>query len=531
MVSLLLLLSCGGEPPADEAAPPAMDDARLLSRASLDLRGVRPTPAELDRLAADPGALDALLDEYLQDARFEQRVLELFAEVYLTRADGFEQSAAQLGLEDEAAFQRAVGEEPLRLVARIAAEDLPWTEVVTADWTMANELTAAIWPLDYPPGATGWQEARYTDERPAAGVLSTTGLWWRYTSTDSNANRKRANAASRILLCNDYLVRPIDFDRDVDLLDQDAVDDAIANNPSCASCHDSLDPFASYFFGFWSYLPGSSAEAGRYHPERERLWQDMTGVAPAYYGEPGDNLADLGRQIAEDPRFGSCAVEQVFEGLLRRQAGLDDTEALNRHREAFIAGGLRLRPLVRSVLDDADYRAGTTHGAGAVPTKLVGPDLLASQVEGLTGFRWEYAGYDMLGTDLYGLRTLAGGADGRTVSASATVPNATLLLVQERLAEAAADHVVQADLLAGTAEARLFTAASPDTLPSERAAATSQVQALHRAVFGRSVAADGEEVQANLALLDQLVAVGADAPAAWTALLAALLRDPDFLLY
>ena len=49
--------------------------------------------------------------------------------------------------------------------------------------------------------------ARYQDGRPAAGVLATNGLWWRYRSTASNANRKRANQASRILLCQDYLVR------------------------------------------------------------------------------------------------------------------------------------------------------------------------------------------------------------------------------------------------------------------------------------------------------------------------------------
>ena len=46
-------------------------------------------------------------------------------------------------------------------------------------------------------GATGWQVSRYTDGRPAAGVLSTNGLWWRYYSTVSNLNRSRAAAISR----------------------------------------------------------------------------------------------------------------------------------------------------------------------------------------------------------------------------------------------------------------------------------------------------------------------------------------------
>lgn len=199
MVNLLLMLACNRAPtdPGD-AALPTMSDTQLLTRASLDLRGVRPTAAELDQGDGDPASLDGLIDAYLVDARFERRVLELYSDVYLTRADGFEQYASQFGLDDQAAFERAVGEEPLRILARVAAEDLPWTDIVTADWTMANEITAAMWPLDYPAGSTGWQVARYTDDRPAAGVLTATGMWWRYASTDSNANRKRANAASAI---------------------------------------------------------------------------------------------------------------------------------------------------------------------------------------------------------------------------------------------------------------------------------------------------------------------------------------------
>jgi hypothetical protein len=47
----------------------------------------------------------------------------------------------------------------------------------------------------------------YADGRPAAGVLSTNGLWWRYPSTASNGNRKRADTPSRIFLCHDYTNR------------------------------------------------------------------------------------------------------------------------------------------------------------------------------------------------------------------------------------------------------------------------------------------------------------------------------------
>ncbi len=514
----------------DSASMPRMDDARLLTRISLDLRGVRPSADELDRIAADPGALDELVAAFLADPRFGDRAMDMWAEVYLTRADAFGFSAADFGLDDNAAFARAVGEEPLRILGRVAAEDLPWTTLVTADWTMADPQLAAAWGLDH--SGEGWAEARYTDGRPAAGVLATNGMWWRYSTTSSNLNRKRANQIARILTCNDYLVHPIDFDRDLDLLDEAAVENAVRSDPGCVACHVSLDPIASYLFGFWTINNDSWLDASRYHPERERMGSDLLGVAPAWYGEPGDGLAALGRQIARDPRFVSCAVEQAWTAMMRRPPTVEDQGALTAHREAFLAGELRLSALMASLVADPRYRAGDSDDArttdhGGVPTKMVTPDLLASEVEALTGFRWTYAGYDMLQSDLVGLRTLAGGADGATVVQSATSPNATVLLVQERLAELAAVHAVERQL---SGEALPLFVVDLEADPSDDEL-VAQIQHLHRVVFGRSVAEDSEEVAANRALFAALHALDGSAPAAWAGLLTALLRDPDFLLY
>ena len=118
-------------------------------------------------------------------------------------------------IDDEIGFIRSVGQEPLRIIQEVAENDLPWTTIVTADWTMANELLGNAFLMDYPQGEQGWQRTKYTDGRPMSGILSTNGLWWRYTTTYSNANRSRANTISRIFLCYDYLRRPINFSRDI----------------------------------------------------------------------------------------------------------------------------------------------------------------------------------------------------------------------------------------------------------------------------------------------------------------------------
>jgi hypothetical protein len=529
MITLALLGCTGAEAPATgpEAAAsiPELDPVGLARRMSLDLRGVPPTLDEYHEVQADPAALDGLVDQWLADPRFEQRVTELYGEVFLTRTDNFPFSAYDLHLADDGTFASSLGQEAPRMVAHLAADDLPYTEIVTGDWTMANEELADAFGLDRDPG-DGWQVARYTDGRPAAGALATNSMMWRYTSTSSNLNRKRANQTSRIFLCSDYLTREVQFDRNINLLDAGAVQDALTQNPACVSCHVSLDPLASYFYGFWWYDVESVIEASEYHPERENLWQTLSGVHPGFHGSPGDSLADLGRQIASDDQFVECGVQTAFELLTRRKTDLDDFEQLTVHREAFLDGGLTLKALFRSILTDPEYRADHTDVPGAVSRKLTSPDLLASQVEALTGYRWVYANQDMLASDVVGVRTLDGGADGTTVTSVSTTPNATGVLVQQRLAEGAVSHLFDTD--PSTLFTKVDFTETPETgLPAMQ----DQLVDLYLEVLGEPVSADGEEVAALVDLWSQLYAIDHDGKTAWKGVLYALFRDPDFVLY
>ncbi|MCC6623616.1 MAG: DUF1592 domain-containing protein [Deltaproteobacteria bacterium] len=528
-------------PRPDPATLPMLDAPALLTRLSLDLRGVRPTPEERARVelggADADAALDALVDEMMADARFGDRVRDLFATILRTRVEDFPVGAAALGLDeaDQGALFASIGEEALHVVARVATEDRPWTELVTADWTMADATLEAIYPLAREAGPdAAWRPARYTDGRPAAGLLTTNGLWWRYLSDGVSYGRGRANAIARIFLCADFLDRPVDFPRDIDLTDEQGIRRAVRDNDGCIGCHAGLDPLASYLAGF-QYTDKTAAEMLTYHPERERAWGAMTELAPAFYGAPGYTLRDLGRQIAADPRFVQCAVETTFELLLRRDVDWTDArevDALTRHREAFLAGGLTLRSLVRSIVSDPRYRmAETSDGAGA--ERLVTPEQWADVLAAWTGYRMEVGGADLLATDLTGLRTLAGGGDGRSGSEPAALPTATMSLVWERTAEAAARFAVSSPAAPPEARAlfELAVAAAPDgDAAFDDPAFRAQAAALHRRLFGTRVAADGPEVRATLALWDRLNQI--DGPEdAWAGVLTALFRDPSLALY
>lgn len=545
-LALLVLLGCGqpvAPAPEPEPAAPRLTLAErsteplpaplLLRRLSLDLRGTLPTLAELDAVEADPAALEGLLDTLLADPRLGDRLVALLGELWLTRVDTFNLDPIDYGLDDavEYSFLRSVGEEPLRLAAEVAVQDLPWTDVVTVDWTLGNDLLAEIWELDCEEGE-GWRRCRYTDGRPAGGVLMTNGLWWRYYTTPNNYNRSRAAALSRLFLCEDFLLRPVSFEAPR-LLDRESLNEAIRLEPACVSCHSAMDPLASAMFGFWWFDLYDTSELSRYHPEREWLGEYYLEVAPAWFGEALSGPGELGPRLAADPRFSSCTVETFARGLWRRELVRSDTDELLRLRDAWVAqDDAPLRPLLRALVQSATYTAGSlTEDAPAeaeslTTLRLMSAEVLASAVEELTGFTWTFEGFDQLDNDLLGYRVLLGGVDGHTVTSPERNPSISRAVAVRRLAEAAASTAVAAAFDNPDPEG-LFSGMTSAHTPDDPAFVDA-LDTLHRRLFAELPT--DEERAAALAFWAEVRAVSGPRTA-WAALLAAWLRDPRFSTY
>jgi hypothetical protein len=518
-----------------DAALVSLPAPLLLRRLSLDLRGVLPSVAELDQVEADAGAISTLRDSFLEDARFEERLVMLLGERWHTRVDEFliyyvEYQALAYDATNEYHFERAIGEEPLRLMARIAAEDRPWTEIVTADYTIANETLAAIWPISRPEGS-GWLESSYTDGRPGAGVLSTSGLWWRYYTTISNYNRGRAAAISRLFLCEDYLSRPVSFTNQVALVDASGIESALRSNPYCMGCHSSLDPVASTMFGFWVANEYNATEMHTYHPEREKLGSYLIGQDPGWYGLPLEGLDHMGRQIAVDPRFARCTAESFAGTLWRREVSLEDFTRIEGFRQAYLAGGEQLKPLLKAITDSAVYQAGSlTEAASELQlqeentSRLMDVSLLRSVLLDLTGVSWSFEGFDMLDSDTYGFRILGGGVDGSLVTSPQRTPSLTWSLVVERAAEQAFTAGIGPALAGDTA---LFAGVRQGTLPDD-ATFGEELGILYWRFYG--LRAD-ESWKTAITELWALVQAREGEEAAWVALLTTMVRDPQFVGY
>jgi hypothetical protein len=527
--------------PQAEVMTVLLEGQPLARRMSLDLRGVVPSIAEMDRVEAE--GVDPLVKEWLHGPMFEAHLVDTFAEDWLLRVDELRVDESEFGLDEgEYAFTRALGDEPARLMARVAAEDRPFTEIVTADWTMVNSVLLQIEPVvlsdpgDPPLDASEWREARYDDGRPAGGVLMTSGLWLRYPTTLFNFNRARAAVLAKYLLCYDFLARPVHFDG-ITATTGEAIQAATQSEPSCLACHSGLDPLASTLFGFWPFEDKDGTELITYHPERERYGETELGLVPAYFGTPVDAAGQLGPLVARDPRFEMCVVTRAATRFWGRPPTDAEAAEMVELRGEFEANDLRYTGLIGAILRTDAYRVGGLTELADEATveatrtrRLMSPLTMASAVEGLTGFRWTFEGWDQFDSDESGYRMLLGGADGASVRTPNHQPTVSRTLVIRRLAEAAASFVVDHDVGVDPDARRLVGTTEPDVLGlvAGSEALSAELAAIHYAILARR---PSEAELGELNLLWATVAPDFGAGVAFATVVGLLIRDPEFWSY
>jgi len=535
---------------ASDVEPIYLSPAEHLVRISMALRGTRPSADEVAAVEEDPDALEGIVDSYLESPNFGETIRDLHNDTLLVLNDYFVFPAGflprdQLADVDPYVLNRAVTEAPLRLIEHVVMDDRPYTEIVTADYTMANGITSVIWGLPYDGDGDSWEESSWEDGRGNAGILSDAWLYQRHSSTVSNANRGRANAISRALLCYDFLSRDIEIDSSVNLADPDQVANAVVTNPSCASCHQALDPLASFFRGYFPlYVPADQEyPVLSYVPE---LFPEALGVPmrePRYFGQAGDETQDLGSFIAEDPRFAQCTANKFYAYL--QQVPLQDVplEKTVELQTVLEDSGFDAKALTKAIVLSDDFRI--SHFDEELPeddfranltVKKMRPVQLAQFARSTTGFEWKtYLGDPTLGTvdllrdSFLGYNVLAGGIDSFFVTRPSYTYSATSALVLSNLAREASHFVVDTDFAAETDDRRLLGVVGPND--SGESEVRDQIADLYLDLYGQLVDTDSEEVDETYALFEGALAVSNDPSRAWKVTLTAMLQDVSVAYY
>ncbi|MBW1906729.1 MAG: hypothetical protein JRJ24_15770, partial [Deltaproteobacteria bacterium] len=303
-----------------------------LRKASLELTGKLPTERQVQFTAehGQPG-LEASLAEMMRDPRFYDRMIELYNDHFLTDKYLGRENAIELLDEDVYPnlrwFERkypddegraqltndSIARGPLELIAHVIAKERPFTEILTANYTMANGYSqlSLIGLPDVPLGI-GENPESFREVQipgiPHAGLLTSAMFLNRFPTSDTNINRHRSRMTYWFFLdidINQFGSRPVDASDDFG-------ENPTLNNPGCTVCHTTMDPVAGLYMN-WN-------ESGEYSGEGEWFGPDYI-LPPGFNGEalPDGSrkraLQWFAQRMAQNPRFAQATVKTVFQGL------------------------------------------------------------------------------------------------------------------------------------------------------------------------------------------------------------------------
>ena len=276
---------------------------KTLRRAALIFAGRIPTDAEYAAVeGGDETALRATIRGLMAGPQFHEFLIRASNDRLLTdRGAGIDSDGYFVAFNDEHYRRKkvahAIGDEsawddfhtwqdrvqygvtraPLELIARVVENDLPYTEILTADYIMANSWAAAAYGasthFDNPGDVHEFKPSRIVSyyrkgdgfeeeydpvldatrvlapgplitDYPHAGILNTLAFLQRYPSTATNRNRARARWTYYHFLGLDV---EKSASRTTDPMALADTNNPTMHNPACTVCHGVLDPAAGAF--------------------------------------------------------------------------------------------------------------------------------------------------------------------------------------------------------------------------------------------------------------------------------------------
>lgn len=475
-----------------------LDAQQTMRKATLSLAGRLPTAAELES-----GNLDAVLDTVMSEDAFFERLTESYNDLLLT--DMYLPGTSAVDLLDEDIFPNAryfddigdegqrnmerdaandaIARETIELIKHVIRSDRPYTEILTAQYTMVNPFSARSYGVDVtftdPTNPAEFREAAIPGI-PHAGVLTTATFMNRYPTTDTNRNRHRSGIFYLYFLGTDVLKLA---DRPIDPTLSDLSQNPTLFDAQCTVCHDVVDPISGAFQN-WD-------DQGRYAPRESGWYTDM--LPPGMEGRqmPSDRWADslawLAEQTVQDNRFVEAAVQHAYK-LLTGQAPLSlptdatraDYEPAFRAYEVqyeffkqvglkFVESNYNFKTIIKEIVKSPFYRAAN---AGNITPKrqaelgemgtsrLLSPEMLNRKIIATTGTEWRVNDRNVL-LNPNEFRLLYGGIDSVSITKRMEEPNALAASIARRMSNEVSCFATARDFAKPTAERLLFPNVDP----------------------------------------------------------------------
>lgn len=542
-----------------------MTPEETLRKATLNLNGRLPTAAEEFRVATGGmEALDVELDRIMREDAFSDRLEVIFNDMFLVdRYVGGNEAVDLLNtdyypdarwyiqddddprdysnenqefLEGARMYTNdAVARAPLHLATYLVENDLPFTEIVTADYMVVNPYSARAYGItdlqwEDPLDPEEFQPGRIPGH-PHAGVLSDPMWLNRFPTTDTNRNRHRSRMVYWFFLATDVLKlaeRPVDVASINDF-------NPTVNNVNCSVCHTTVDPVAGMLQN-WD-------EDGSYNPREEGWYPEMWAPGFEKWDLPYEQRTEasqlLGQRIAADRRFATSMVHHMYRGLTGQEPLHFPTNAtdpkyeedllqyeiqdrqFDKIAQKFIDTNYNLKTVFKELIKSPYFRAKdhTSDDAeklaevGELGTgRLLTPELLDDKIVAVTGQRWADGDGNpyMLQEDWYMI--LYGGIDSDDVTKRIDEPNGIMSGIQYRMANEMACRTTARDFTQTPEKRRYFPFVEPSMAPRDQngftveeadAAIRKNIQYLHWHILGERLDANDPEIERTYNLFVQ----------------------------
>ncbi len=345
--------------PSTDAAPEAgvrvvLDDWALATRLSYFLWGSTPDDDLLARAAEG-----ALQDEDALRLEFERMLADPKASAFY---DGFVAQWLQLGklgaaTPDVAVFpafdealRQAMADETRLFFDDLRARDGSPLEIVTGTATFANAGTATIYGV---PGIAGDAMVPITtDPTQRAGVLTMPAVLTMTSGPSAPNIVRRGVWLAEAILCLDPPPPPVGVPPAPEPIDGESERERLERHredPSCASCHDLIDPLG---FGFENY-----DAIGAWRDEADGESVDNAGALPD--GRTFAGMVELGGLLATSSDFPTCMTSKVMTYALGRTVTPDDACVVEAIGAETVTADSALSELLWAVVTSDAFRTET----------------------------------------------------------------------------------------------------------------------------------------------------------------------------
>lgn len=528
---------------------------QTLRNASVQLAGRIPTDAEIAQVKAEgEEGFKSVMNTIMTEEEFYNRLNEIFNDVFLTdkylwvndsngaldllsTADYPNRNWYDVdypsGVDDATNDNRgcanrmsndAIAQEGLELINHITQNNLPITELVTADYTMVNWYSQKVYdavlvnpndsfavladdnnpcleqsssyanatlrydPNDFKPAKITRSLEHEPNGIPHAGILTSAMFLNRFPTTNTNRNRHRSYMVYKMFLDTDIL--DIEGSRPEDAIDTTSAVPTL-QNPACYTCHTVMDPIASTF----QHWDGRGRRIPSY--TKANSWSSNDIEAPGIAGKKitlsgsevySNMLQWLGKEIAQDPRYMRAITRHLYNGIIGQDLlptpGNSATEAevvaFNAQRsiltsvgQAMAADGWNLKTAINGILLSPYYRAIQVDQTKVVSsnhigsTRLLTPEMLQRKLKATLGFDW----HELRINDQEN-RIMFGGIDSDSVTTRITEPSGLMIAMQELMATDMACRATAFDFTKERSPTannrRLFKFVSPDIQPFDK---------------------------------------------------------------